>query len=78
MRIDDVKERDIIKSFDELSKYYEKVTETKPAGKNGQMGKYTKALFHKPKREEMFSHPIFGNNYRLFGLEGPFDIDNQR
>jgi hypothetical protein len=42
------------------------------------MGKYTKALFHKPKREEMFSHPIFGNNYRLFGLEGPFDIDNQR
>jgi hypothetical protein len=78
MRIDDIKSRDVIKSFEEFSKCYEKVTEVIPVGKDGGMGKYTKTLFHKPKREELFSHPIFGNNYRMFRMEGPFDIDNQK
>lgn len=78
MRIDDVKERDVIKSFDEFSKYYDKVTKIEKVGDNGKMGKYTNALFHTPKREKLFMHPIFGNNYRMFGLEGPFDINDQR
>lgn len=77
MKIDDVKDRDIITSFEKFSNYYDKVTEIVPA--NGELkSKYTKMLFHKPKREELFMHPIFGNNYRMFGLEGPFDINNQK
>lgn len=65
--------RDNIISFDGFCKYVEgagKVVEYNK--KNDPLKDYR----HEIKRHQLFFHEIFGNNYRMFGLEGQFDIDN--
>lgn len=71
----DIKDRKILTSFKDFTSAYEKASELiKYDKKNDPMKDYK----HDIKRHELFMHEIFGNNYRMFGLEDKFDIDNPR
>lgn len=73
MRTGDLHDRKILTSFDEFTKWYQKVSEDIKFDKKSDPNRF---YTHNAKRHEMFKHEIFGNNYRMFGLEDKFDIDN--
>ena len=72
MEIYNLKREPLI-SFDSFCKAYEKI---------GEPVKYSKSedpiknYRHDIKRHQVFFHEIFGNNYRMFGLEDKFNYDN--
>jgi len=67
----DIKQRDVVDVKDFI-KSYEKVTDVKPYDKKTDPIRFHR---HNMKRDPLFKHEIFGNNYRMFGLEKPFDIN---
>jgi hypothetical protein len=69
----DLKTRNALTSFEDFSKVFDNVSKVIKFDKNNDPIAKHKL---KAKRHELFMHEIFGNNYRMFGLEGPFDIND--
>ena len=67
----DLRERDI-KDVSDVKNACDNVTKAIPFNKKTDPIRFYK---HEMKREDAFKHPVFGNNYRMFGLEKPFDVN---
>lgn len=71
----DLKDRKVITSFDEFNKINDKISKIIKYDKNTDPIKKHK---HNIRRHELFMHEVFGNNYRMFGLEKEFDINDMK
>lgn len=71
MRVFDLKERKIKDTNDIKNAYKNASKSVNLDSKTDPMKPYKRMI----KREDAFKHVVFGNNYRMFGIEKPFDID---
>jgi len=71
----DIKDRQIITSLDGFSKSWDQASKQLGYKPDTDPIKFHR---HDIKRNKVFMHEIFGNNYRMFGLEDKFDIDDMK